>query len=97
MQLGFMSLILTVTQGRISKICVPNRVAYSMLPCRKAPATKTTKVYENVWSKFDNYSPHVEFEDEFHHERILAAAAAAASNASDHCGSKVRPCAFFQR
>ncbi|KAL8516065.1 hypothetical protein ACS0TY_014661 [Phlomoides rotata] len=33
MQLGFMSLILTVTQRWISKICIPNKVANSMLPC----------------------------------------------------------------
>nr|XP_027086505.1 MLO-like protein 3 isoform X1 [Coffea arabica] len=88
MLLGFMSLILTVTQRPISKICVPHRVAYSMLPCRKVYATKTTKVYENVWSKSQNFLPPVEFEDGFHHERILAAAASATSNSSDHCGSK---------
>lgn len=43
MLLGFMSLILAVTQRSISKICVPTRVADKMLPCRKSMPTKTTK------------------------------------------------------
>lgn len=88
MLLGFMSLTLAVTQRPISKFCVPNKVAYSMLPCRRVYNTKTTKVYQNVWSKSQNFLPPVEFEDGFHHERILAAAASAASNSSDLCGSK---------
>ncbi|CAL1403398.1 unnamed protein product [Linum trigynum] len=32
--LGFMSLILTVTQKYIAKICIPNGAAATMLPCR---------------------------------------------------------------
>ncbi|XP_065621867.1 MLO-like protein 3, partial [Quercus suber] len=35
MFLGFMSLILAVTQRYIAKICIPINVANSMLPCRK--------------------------------------------------------------
>ncbi|XP_059427842.1 MLO-like protein 3 [Corylus avellana] len=35
MLLGFMSLILAVTQERISKICISAKAAYTMLPCRK--------------------------------------------------------------
>ncbi|KAE8099554.1 hypothetical protein FH972_017529 [Carpinus fangiana] len=35
MLLGFMSLILAVTQERISKICVSAKAAETMLPCRK--------------------------------------------------------------
>ncbi|KAG5248426.1 MLO protein [Salix suchowensis] len=42
MVLGFMSLILTATQGSIIKICIPNKVANGMLPCRQT-ITKTTK------------------------------------------------------
>ncbi|CAN1249526.1 MLO-like protein 3 [Linum perenne] len=34
--LGFMSLILTVTQKSIAKICIPNAAAATMLPCRKS-------------------------------------------------------------
>lgn len=35
MLLGFMSLLLAVTQVSISNICIPNRLADIMLPCRK--------------------------------------------------------------
>ncbi|KAL4605364.1 hypothetical protein ACB092_09G023500 [Castanea dentata] len=37
MLLGFMSLLLAVTQERISKMCVPNGAGNIMLPCRKMP------------------------------------------------------------
>uniref|UniRef100_A0A5B7CAK7 MLO-like protein n=1 Tax=Davidia involucrata TaxID=16924 RepID=A0A5B7CAK7_DAVIN len=49
MLLGFMSLILAVTQVHISNICIPTRVAYIMLPCRRQTDTETTTVehYEN--------------------------------------------------
>lgn len=76
MLLGFMSLILAVTQNHISKICIPNHVAYTMLPCRKTRVeTKTTKALgltETSWV----------FE-----ERRLAAKS---SESSDYCTSKVR-------
>ncbi|KAG6781874.1 hypothetical protein POTOM_011259 [Populus tomentosa] len=42
MVLGFMSLILTVTQRSIIKICISDKVANRMLPCRQT-ITKTTK------------------------------------------------------
>ena len=35
MLLGFMSLLLTVGEQLISKICISKKVAYSMLPCDK--------------------------------------------------------------
>lgn len=35
MLLGFMSLILAVTQERISKICISAKAGVTMLPCRK--------------------------------------------------------------
>ncbi|XP_047311119.1 MLO-like protein 3 [Impatiens glandulifera] len=35
MLLGFMSLLLAITQRPISKICVPDNIAFSMLPCRR--------------------------------------------------------------
>ncbi|KAM7496707.1 hypothetical protein LguiA_021121 [Lonicera macranthoides] len=80
--LGFMSLILTVTQRSISKICVPNKVANTMLPCRKGSSTKTTKSYENVLldTTFHIMSHYIS-----HPQRELAAAS---SNSSDYCGSK---------
>lgn len=34
MLLGFISLLLTVSQGLISKICVPENVSKTMLPCK---------------------------------------------------------------
>ncbi|XVF47139.1 hypothetical protein PTKIN_Ptkin03bG0085300 [Pterospermum kingtungense] len=43
MVLGFMSLLLTFTQRYISKICIPNKLANSMLPCHKSGPIKTTK------------------------------------------------------
>nr|AWN06646.1 MLO protein 10 [Rosa odorata var. gigantea] len=50
--LGFMSLILTVTQRWIANICIPTEVAYTMLPCRKSVSTKTTKAvgFDRMWS-----------------------------------------------
>ncbi|XAR60462.1 hypothetical protein NMG60_11033859 [Bertholletia excelsa] len=59
MLLGFMSLILAVTQRPLAKICIPKSVANSMLPCRNKISTKTTKHW-------------VAFEDDFHPGRRLA-------------------------
>ncbi|MBA0845351.1 hypothetical protein Goarm_023426 [Gossypium armourianum] len=53
MVLGFMSLILTVSRSFISKICIPNEVANSMLPCRKTldPSRTTQHLgYDQIWS-----------------------------------------------
>ncbi|KAL1558128.1 MLO-like protein 3 [Salvia divinorum] len=78
MQLGFMSLILTVTQGFISKICIANKAADYMLPCLKQSQTKTTQhlLFTNL--NKSQFQPH--------HQRILLADSP--SNPSDHCGSK---------
>ncbi|KAL2239813.1 UNVERIFIED_CONTAM: MLO-like protein 3, partial [Sesamum indicum] len=86
MQLGFMSLILTVTQRWISKICVPDKVANFMLPCRSQTPTKTPKALQHFWISFGQKQPQT-FEDfkVSHHRRALAAAA---SDSIDHCGSK---------
>ncbi|KAJ9178153.1 hypothetical protein P3X46_010062 [Hevea brasiliensis] len=45
MVLGFMSLILTATQGLIIKICIPNKLATTMSPCRRS-STKTSKALQ---------------------------------------------------
>ncbi|KAK3022435.1 hypothetical protein RJ639_047665, partial [Escallonia herrerae] len=83
MLLGFISLLLAVTQRPISKICVPNGVADYMLPCRKGAPTKTTKAYEHLLiSSFENTSS---MGDITRQERELADAS---SGSSDHCGSK---------
>ncbi|RDX80473.1 MLO-like protein 3, partial [Mucuna pruriens] len=41
MILGFMSLLLTVTQDAITEICIPVRAAHTMLPCRKRTTNET--------------------------------------------------------
>lgn len=46
MLLGFMSLLLAMTQERISKICVSTKVAEIMLPCRKAEITASLENME---------------------------------------------------
>ncbi|XP_020553386.1 MLO-like protein 3 isoform X2 [Sesamum indicum] len=43
MLLGFTSLLLAVTQDTISKICVPSKVANTMLPCRREFVTAGTE------------------------------------------------------
>ncbi|KAK6144408.1 hypothetical protein DH2020_021228 [Rehmannia glutinosa] len=88
MQLGFMSLILTVTQRSISEICIPSKVANSMLPCQNQTGTMTTKVLEHLWVSFTHdQMSQSQFEDinVSHHGRKLAAAT---SNSLDHCASK---------
>ncbi|KAA8544018.1 hypothetical protein F0562_021805 [Nyssa sinensis] len=93
MLLGFMSLILAVTQRSISKICIPNRVANSMLPCRRSAPTKTTKAlgYDLKWFQ-NSLSTEEVFQDLIsHHERRLATPAATtggARNSLSHCDSK---------
>ncbi|XP_057984178.1 MLO-like protein 3 isoform X2 [Malania oleifera] len=42
MRLGFISLLLAVIQEPVSRICIPAKVADTMLPCRKEPAPAAT-------------------------------------------------------
>jgi len=42
MILGFMSLLLTVTQDAIIEICIPVMAADTMLPCRKRTNNATS-------------------------------------------------------
>ncbi|KAK2968976.1 hypothetical protein RJ640_012430 [Escallonia rubra] len=83
MLLGFISLLLAVTQRPISKICVPNGVADYMLPCRKGASTKTTKAYEHLL--ISSYENTLSMGDIPRQERELADAS---SGSSDYCGSK---------
>ncbi|KAB1220340.1 MLO-like protein 3 [Morella rubra] len=46
MLLGFMSLLLAVTQDHTSKICIPAKAADTMLPCRKQENSQSTKIQE---------------------------------------------------
>lgn len=83
--LGFMSLLLAVTQTSISKICIPTKVAYTMLPCRKTIETKTIKETERLLETLRNGSLEVAFDDMlWRNERLLAAK----SNAIGYCASK---------
>ncbi|KAM7277613.1 hypothetical protein ACFE04_004747 [Oxalis oulophora] len=73
MLLGFMSLILTVTQRYILKICIPTKVANSMLPCSKTADTKITKALGS-------------YEKNSFEKRLLAAVSE--SSSLDFCGLK---------
>lgn len=76
-----MSLILTVTQRSISKICIPTKVADTMLPCRQSPAIKTTRAL--------GYHEQFLWTDSLR-ERRLAADEPVSATSNDHCGSKVK-------
>ncbi|KDO49760.1 hypothetical protein CISIN_1g0474501mg, partial [Citrus sinensis] len=45
MLLGFISLLLTVCQGFISKICIPKKLAKTWLPCRENQRTKLHPIH----------------------------------------------------
>ncbi|KAH9660905.1 MLO-like protein 3 [Citrus sinensis] len=77
--LGFMSLILTVTQRSISKICIPTKVADTMLPCHQSPEIKTTRAL--------GYHEQFLWTDSLR-ERRLAADEPVSATSNDHCGSK---------
>ncbi|KAK9154086.1 hypothetical protein Sjap_001566 [Stephania japonica] len=47
MLLGFISLLLTVGQGPISRMCIPESVADTWHPCKKVEATKS-KIYKDT-------------------------------------------------
>ncbi|KAI3810623.1 hypothetical protein L1987_20244 [Smallanthus sonchifolius] len=56
MLLGFISLLLTVSQRMISKICIPTHIANYMLPCKRE---ETTAEHQ----KLSNYGRHLLSED----------------------------------
>ncbi|KAL4591496.1 hypothetical protein LXL04_004464 [Taraxacum kok-saghyz] len=84
MLLGLLSLLLVVTQREISKICIPNNLAYSMLPCEKIykETKQTTQAYESFYA-----SPPT-FEQRAFADMISPASVGASSNSSDYCTSK---------
>ncbi|XP_068473280.1 LOW QUALITY PROTEIN: MLO-like protein 3 [Phaseolus vulgaris] len=51
MILGFMSLLLTITQDAIIEICIPVRAADTMLPCRKRTTTNDTAILDSCSAK----------------------------------------------
>ncbi|XP_073304091.1 MLO-like protein 1 isoform X2 [Primulina huaijiensis] len=73
MLLGFISLMLTVFQGRIVKICVPSNTMKHMLPCSLSHESSST-------GEVPDASPDLSS----HHRRLFAAEAAG----SGYCASK---------
>ncbi|XP_019264812.1 PREDICTED: MLO-like protein 3 isoform X2 [Nicotiana attenuata] len=51
MQLGFLSLLLAVIQRPISKICLPNKIANSMLPCHQRELTSVENLKDHCGSR----------------------------------------------
>lgn len=92
MLLGFMSLLLTVTQRSISKICISNKEADFMLPCRSRAGTKTTKSLEHFWAALnDNYRdtrPET-YGDRFMFRNERGLKEDNSYNSLDHCSSQV--------
>lgn len=74
MLLGFISLLLTVLQGSIVKICVPEDVVMHLLPCSLSEAPSSSA----------NETAHASPGSE-HHRRLLAEEAAA----TGYCSAKV--------
>ena len=96
MFLGFMSLILAATQRYIAKICIPNNVANSMLPCRKSASIETTKAVGFSHIGTGTFEHSLQAKDAFGDipwlERRLAEADTTTSTStgnSDYCGSQV--------
>ncbi|KAL0436647.1 UNVERIFIED_CONTAM: MLO-like protein 1 [Sesamum radiatum] len=76
MLLGFISLLLTVFQGRIVKLCVPHDIMKHLLPCSLSSESASG-------GEESNAAPEVSG----HHRRLLAEEAAAAG----YCAAKI-PC-----
>ncbi|KAF2289956.1 hypothetical protein GH714_039304 [Hevea brasiliensis] len=90
MLLGFISLMLAVTQESISKICISTKIADSMLPCRKEIESETIKVqeYEHFVKRLaGNWSLLAKVQ---RHHRILADDEAddTSADSDDPCSSK---------
>ncbi|PRQ43502.1 hypothetical protein RchiOBHm_Chr3g0469171 [Rosa chinensis] len=91
MLLGFVSLLLAVTQDRIAKICIPAKIGDIMLPCRKAVNETEVKTVEHYVNKFarnlNSSGVHVTFDQMLRQtQRILAEEEAAA--VEDYCGDE---------
>lgn len=92
MLLGFMSLTLAVTQRSISKICIPTHVANTMLPCRRALSTNTTKTTRHLGllasenSSFDSWIS----EDQSALPAVRRLTSSETFGTADHCSPRVR-------
>ncbi|RWR95592.1 MLO-like protein 6 [Cinnamomum micranthum f. kanehirae] len=93
MLLGFISLLLTVGQGLISKICVPTKVGNSWHPCDKKQEAKIDTSTHTETSSYDSSDPDESIGrkllwssgSESTFRRILAGAS------YDNCEKKARP------
>lgn len=54
MLLGFISLLLTVFQRSISRICIPSHVATHMLPCKRETAEHNTPAHYSLNQTINN-------------------------------------------
>ncbi|RWW06062.1 hypothetical protein GW17_00030634, partial [Ensete ventricosum] len=87
MLMGFISLILTVTQGLISKICVPKSVGDSWHPCKPGDESATTSA-DGHWQDSSTKGRRRLLQDSVSagvFRRILAG-----GGGSDKCAAKVR-------
>ncbi|XP_034898462.1 MLO-like protein 13 [Populus alba] len=56
MLLGFISLLLTVTQNTISRMCIPPHLAITMLPCKRETASSS---HEKIYNQAINNRRHL--------------------------------------
>lgn len=75
MLLGFISLLLTVCQGRITKICVPEDIMRHLLPCSLSEASSSSS----------DEAGHAAPETNSHHRRLLSGGGGGTS----YCAAKV--------
>lgn len=93
MLLGFISILLTVGMGIVSKICIPARFGGSMLPCRAISESQNNKKDKGDGSGKGGDPNHDRrkllwlLAEDMVHRRALAAA----SDGDDYCTRHVRP------
>jgi mlo protein len=89
MLLGFISLLLTVGQRPISMICIPEKIAFTMLPCRKQSDTAVVGRMKVVNDQGEKHArkrvlESMSSEQEVPWKRLLAEA----GGGTEHCSSK---------
>ncbi|GLT69749.1 hypothetical protein SLA2020_418760 [Shorea laevis] len=85
MLLGFLSLLLAATQSQISKICIPPKIADTMLPCPKQQVESLTAHFATGnMPTMNHFFRRLEYED----ESDELAPAPLSSADSDHCSSQ---------
>ncbi|OAY76260.1 MLO protein [Ananas comosus] len=83
MLLGFISLLMTVFQGPIQKICIPEKLTHKLLPCKREPSASAKAAVAHYGDAvFSGALGGV--------RRILAGRGAG----SDHCQRKALPALY---